>query len=296
MVAADSNVDVRRHVDEMRRLRRDRAEPVGRRERPLGSRARVDRVDEEVIEPGMIGMRPQRALEPIRDDTDLARRRAALLVPPVGAGRDHRGLGVENEDVDVLGVGVGQGPHARGVDDVEGMGLRRPRAAAHARRRQRRRGRRRARHRLGTIAIDQRVDECSVARACSFGMAERPDEMAARIAQVAAFDVVDVRTRRFRDTPRTQDAARVDGERGLVRTRRFLVVEGVALKHAAREQALRHRVGRRRHRDRAEAIELRCAGAAVDGQGCRARAEKDGGAGRQDSDGQRVRAAHGDLR
>jgi hypothetical protein len=214
-VAADAHVDVRRHVDEVRRLRCDRAESIGGGERAFGLTARVEGVDQEVVEAGMHRLRLQPALQAFADEGDVAGRPAGLAIPPVAARRDHHGFGPEHKDVGIVRVRVGQRAHALGVDDVERIGLLDAAALQ-----------------IGAtgIATGRKAGPASClgaapgrsarsrrrsARALARSNARRRlvrGEVAPRLAEIAAIEVVDVRTRGLGYAPGAHRAARVGRE------------------------------------------------------------------------------------
>jgi len=252
-------------------------------------RARIGSVDQEVVESGVPGPRCDRALEPLGDVADLPRGLPGFPVPPVAARRDHHGLGIQHQDIGIVGVGIGEGAHPRRIDDVERMRLRRA-----ARRADRHVGHGRlGGPGLGTVALAQGFDQGLFARRGGGDARGRPGQVATRIDEIAAIRVVDVGTGRLGHAPGAHRAVRIQRQGRLEGARRLDVVERIRLQHAAGVKLPRRGNGAGdRQLEAAEALERWRARVAVGREQGRARAQAEqGGRGGEGTEGER-RAAN----
>jgi hypothetical protein len=132
LVAADARIGVRGHVHQVRRRRRERAQTAGRGHGARRSRAGVGGVDQIVGQAGVLGQLGVRALQVIDHLGDHRQRLAAVDVPPVVGGGDHRGFRPQRQQIGVVGRGLHLRVQAACVGRVERIDLDRVAAAAAA--------------------------------------------------------------------------------------------------------------------------------------------------------------------
>ena len=104
-VAAHADVDVGRHVHQVRRAWGQRGQAVGRGHGAGGVRGRVRGVDQVVVQADVLGLRLEQGFEPVDHLGDARQRLAGGLVVPVVLDRDHRRLGPQREDVGIIRIG-----------------------------------------------------------------------------------------------------------------------------------------------------------------------------------------------
>lgn len=110
LVVTHAHVNVRGHVYEMARARRECAQPVGARQRPLRMRGLLDGVDVIVVGAEVVRLPPQDRFE---DADNLLRpfRGLAVQRPQFPGTQVHGALGKEGGSVQVVGVALGHLPH-----------------------------------------------------------------------------------------------------------------------------------------------------------------------------------------
>ncbi len=239
-VATDALEDVRRHVHEVAGARHARAQALRRPHRALGSLRRLDRVNIEMAETGMIRRFRERALEQRHDLRGPLLGLAAGRVEIPGMQVEER-LGGEIGDVDIVRVRLRHGAHRVGVRQVEcrlAFG---------------RRGRR------VTVAPGDRLDERAFDRRRRPGAPPRLRRRGGgRHGALRRRREVDVRPQRHGDSPVAHGASGVDLHRGPERPLGLLDVEGEHQPQPLVEIALRRgQVGGDRAMVVAEVVEDR---------------------------------------
>ncbi len=218
VVPADTQVDVRRHVDEVADAGGQRADPVGRGQCLRRRRGGFVEVDAVVMGARMVRRDPRGAVEQ-RDDLRRPRLRRATGLPVVVRVRVHDGFGRQHRDVGVVGIARGELAHRVGVVARELVGIR---------------------LRIIAVAPGERLDQRPLAR-CRVGRvgARLHDGVDGDRHVLALHVVIHAGTERPRDAPAAQRAVDVRQRGGTKRTHAFGEVESPAEHHALVEELLR---------------------------------------------------------
>ena len=132
-IAAKADVQVRRHVQQMRRVRRQARQRFGDLGRADGVVGRIGGVRVVMNQAGVPGMRAQGGFEPVDQGSGARQRAQAHEVIAAARRNDELGLDEQRLQVRVLGVGVRQHVHLARVGHVQRVRLVIPGGAADCR-------------------------------------------------------------------------------------------------------------------------------------------------------------------
>jgi hypothetical protein len=240
VIAAETQVDVRRHVHEMSDGRRQGTDAVGGGKRLGGCRRRLVQVDSVVMRAGMVWREPRRAVQQ-RHHFGRPGLRRPVGPPVVVRVRVHDRFGGQHGDVGIVRIARREPAHGvrvvlRQLVDV--------------------------RFRIVAVAARERLDQRALARSKVRRIGARLHDRVDRDRDIFALHVViDAGAQCPCDAPPAHRAVEVGERGGAERTHRFGEVEPQAEDHALVEQLLRAIVGRHARRlVRADRQQLRFRG------------------------------------
>ena len=226
---------------------------------------------------GVLRMLPGRGLQARHDVAHHAVGLAGLAVPPVPRARGHHRVGVQRDDIGIVGEARHHAGHRRRVREFERIDV-----ALLAQRRAIAGGARRLclLHRLvgNAVAHGQGLDQRLLARRRGACGGARSREIAANLADVVPLRLVDVRSERVGHAPGAHRATRVERPCRPEAARCLGVLEAVGQQQALLKQPPGLGFARRGHETRgAEAVDRRRPGLLGVGKRVRAGAEQRAG-------------------